>query len=179
MSIGGGAVVPLGRPIYINIFIKAAGGSTSPVPANLAAAAFVDITLPIVSPPTAQSLGGIFVWLSAVYEQGAFLGYVRPAADFNPATGNLTLHLPISSLQGTLFLPSVMIPATVQNFDPNAHIFSGWAANAFDFGSAGAQFTMFTVVGPQVGGRLFVYDPISNNYGWLDVVGVGPSGLPS
>ena len=178
MSVGGGDVVPLGGPIYVNIFIRAADGSTSAVPANLAALALVDLALPIVSPSTAQSPGGIFVWLQAVYDQGAFLGYVRPAADFNPATGNLSLHLPISSLEGTLILPAVMIPAAVQNFDPNAHIFSSWAVNASDFGVAGPQFTTFTVVGPQVGSRVFVYDPISGNYGWLEVAGVGPGGLP-
>jgi hypothetical protein len=178
-SIGGGGFVPVAGPIHINIFIRASDGSTSAVPADLAATTIVDVTLPIISPPAGASPGGTFVWLQAVYANGIFLGYVRPATDFNPATGDLTLHLPISSLQGVLLLPALIVPAAVQNFDLDTHIFSSWAEDAQDFGSAGSQFTTFTVVGPQVAGRVPVYNPVSGNYGWLDVGDVGPSGVPA
>jgi hypothetical protein len=48
-----------------------------------------------------------------------------------------------------------------------------------DFGFAGPQFTTFTVVAPQVVDRLFVYSPVVDNYAWVDVSGVGPSGPPA
>ena len=47
-----------------------------------------------------------------------------------------------------------------------------------DFGVAAPQFTTLTVLGPQVGQRLLVYDLVTNNVGWIDAVGVGPAGAP-
>ncbi len=93
--------------------------------------------------------------------------------------GTSVLRVPISELRGTLFLPTTLIPAYVANFDENVHIFSGPFAEAIDYGIAGPQFTTFTVVAPQLAGRLFVYDPATDNYGWIDVAGVGPVAAPS
>ena len=65
----------------------------------------------------------------------------------------------------------------MQNFDLDVHLYSGPTHDALDFGpSAAPRFTTFTVVAPQLAGRLYVYDPISANYGWLNVSSLGPSG---
>jgi hypothetical protein len=48
-----------------------------------------------------------------------------------------------------------------------------------DYGLAGPQFTIYTVVGPQVAGRIYVFNPTTLNYGWIDASGVGPSGPPA
>jgi len=80
----------------------------------------------------------------------------------------------MADLQGTLFLPAALMPAYVANFDAQAHIYSSPFASATDYGLAGPQYTTFTVVAPQVASRLYVYDPVTDNYGWIDVQGVGP-----
>ncbi|MGH2468941.1 MAG: hypothetical protein ACRDGF_02620 [Chloroflexota bacterium] len=121
-----------------------------------------------------------FAWLEAVYSQaGQFIGYIRPGATFDPSTGLLTLHLSLDGLQGTLFLPVILHVAYVQNFDPLVHIYSGPTAQATDFGVAAPQFTTFTVVSPQVAQRLYVFNPATGNYGWIDAAGVGPAGPPT
>jgi hypothetical protein len=93
--------------------------------------------------------------------------------------GAVGLRVPLASLQGTLFLPATLVPAYVQNFDPGAHIYSGPGADAVDYGVAGPQYTTFTVVAPQLGNRLFVYNPVTENYGWIDARSVGPVPAPS
>jgi hypothetical protein len=106
------------------------------------------------------------------------LGYGRLPATFEPSTGSLVVLAPLGALRGTLFLPAVITPAFVQNFDPLVRMWSGPTSEARDFGLAGPQFTTFTVVAPQIVDRLFVYSPVVSNYGWIDVSGVGPSGPP-
>jgi hypothetical protein len=121
----------------------------------------------------------VFTWLQAIYDgQGNFLGYVRSPADFDASRGANLLHTTVGGLQGTLFLPVTLTPAWVQNFDPLVHMWSGPTLEARDFGFAGPQFTTFTVEAPQIVDRLFVYSPVVNNYGWIDIGGVGPSGPP-
>jgi uncharacterized membrane protein len=46
------------------------------------------------------------------------------------------------------------------------------------FGETGGQFCAFLVVRPQVGARLFVFNPVSQNYFWIDAAAVGPVGAP-
>jgi len=111
-------------------------------------------------------------------------GPLAPAVPLTSASlsplGALSLRLPAGTLQGALFLPAVLVPAYVQNFDPEVHIYSGPGRDAIDYGLAAPQFTTFTVVGPQVGRRIFVYNPATQNYGWIDATGVGPvPGPPS
>jgi hypothetical protein len=83
-----------------------------------------------------------------------------------------------SQLQGTLVLPGIVIRAYLQTFEDNVHIWSSFEAHAVDFGAAGPAFTTFRVIAPQVGSRIFVFNPESNNYGWIDVAGVGPVAPP-
>ena len=72
-----------------------------------------------------------------------------------------------------------LLPAWVQNFDESVHIYSGPTREALDYGVAAPRFTVFPVVAPQVLGRVFVYNPVTENYGWIDVRGVGPAGPPA
>ncbi|HLY63983.1 MAG TPA: plastocyanin/azurin family copper-binding protein, partial [Chloroflexota bacterium] len=163
-SLGGGVVLPAGPPIDIQLQLSA------PSPAG----GIVRLSLPALA-----GSQGTFAWLQAIYDlQGQFLGYIRPAAQFDPVTNSLTFQLSPDDLHGTLFLPAFIVPAWVQNFDAGLHLYSGPTDNAIDFGAAGAQFTTFTVVAPQVAGRLYVYDPLTRNYGWINVASVGPSGAP-
>ena len=91
----------------------------------------------------------------------------------------LTAAVSLDAMQGTLFLPAIITPAYVQSHDPLVRIWSAPTADAVSFGVAGPQFTTYTVVAPQISGRLFVFNPVTSNYGWIDVSGVGPTGPPS
>jgi hypothetical protein len=64
------------------------------------------------------------------------------------------------------------------NHDPATHIWSGPTGDAIDFGVAAPQWTRMTVVGPQVAGRIFVFNPFAADYGWIDAAGTGPVGPP-
>ena len=93
--------------------------------------------------------------------------------------GAVRLRLTLDTLHGALFLPAQVTPAYLQAFDPQAHIYSGPFDTDVDYGVAGPQFTTFTVVAPQVGTRIFVYNPFTQNYGWIDALKVGPVPGPS
>lgn len=82
-------------------------------------------------------------------------------------------------VQGTLFLPVVLRDAWVQSVGSDVHLWSGPAPDSSDFGPAGPVGTVFTVMGPQVLERAYVYDPITDTYGWIDAAGVTPSGPPA
>jgi hypothetical protein len=174
-SLGGGNVVPLGAPSDIKLqitgdgdiagFLKSIGDQT------------LELRLPVLAQPTDPSAQ--FAWLMEIAdENGLFLGYIRVPATFDPATNSLVLQIPVSQFNGTLFLPAIIVPAYVQNFDANIHIYSSPFKEATDFGPAGPQYTTFTVVGPQVIDRVYVFNSTSNNYGWIDVAGVGPVAAP-
>jgi hypothetical protein len=77
-----------------------------------------------------------------------------------------------------LFPPGTVIPAYLQNFEDNVHIWSSFEAHAVDFSAAGPAFTTFRGVAPQGGWRIFVFNPESNNYSWIDVAGLGPVAPP-
>ena len=71
---------------------------------------------------------------------------------------------------------SAFDPRWVQNHR-EAELWSGPDAKAVSFGKA-PQWSYFQVVGPQQGSRLFVWNPRSNNYAYIDASAVGPSGPP-
>jgi len=54
-------------------------------------------------------------------------------------------------------------------------LYTGPVGSAADLGTAGEQFTTFTVVGPAVTGRLPVLDPNTGSVNWIDAAGVGPA----
>jgi hypothetical protein len=115
--------------------------------------------------------------LQGLYEEGRLVG-LEPTAG-RPQPGGWEIDVPAETLGFTPFLPVVLTPAWVQNHDPLVHVWSGPTREARDFGFAGPQFTTFTVVAPQVVDRLFVYSPVVDNFAWIDVFGVGPSGPPA
>jgi hypothetical protein len=93
-----------------------------------------------------------------------------------------------STLERALALPRNLasLPAAgpglvghwVESFVPNAPIWSGPDGRAVAFGTR-PQWSFFLVVAPQQGPRLFVFDPSTQNYAWIDAADVGPSGGPA
>jgi hypothetical protein len=179
-SLGGGTVEALALPVELRVdLLDGAGHRVRLEGAGALPDVTLELDLPVV--PAAEVTApeaGDFAWLHGVYEHGVLLGYVRPAAAFDAATGTLRLRLSLDALQGTHFLPVQLIPAWVQSFDSDVRIWSGPTREALDYGRAGPAFTVFPVVAPQVLGRVFVYNPVTENYGWIDVRGVGPAGPP-
>lgn len=169
-SLGGGVVVPAGRPIDLRLDLRDASGN--PVIPSVDGTT-VDVTLPVL--PIDPGTEGTFAWLVATYDADGFAGYERPPAAFDPATNRTTLALSPAQLQGTLFLPAMVVPATVLTIDPEARMWSSPWADANDFGPAGPALTGLAVVAPQVRGRIYVYNPTTSNYGWIDGDLVGPA----
>jgi len=66
------------------------------------------------------------------------------------------------------------IPFWIQTYLPT-NLWSGTDPSAVDFGPV-PQFSYFRVVVPQSGPRLFVYNPLTMNYAYLDASVAGPSG---
>lgn len=170
-SLGGGIVVPLTGPIDLTVTLQDGSGNTIPMPVSLASQN-IQLELPVLA-------SGVFAWLRELDVNGQFAGYIRDAATFDPNQNGLVISVPLGSLSGTLFLPAQLQPAWVSNFDPNVHMWSGPTTDASDFGTAGPQGTIFPVVGPQVLNRIYVFDPVTQGYGWIDASGIGPSGAPS
>lgn len=171
-SLGGGNVRPLDKPVDLHVRLEdVRTGQALPPPPALANAS-VTVHLPL--DPLPSQGDGQFAWLMEVRDGQEFLGYMRLPASFDPTSGALFYSISLASLQGTLFLPALIVPAYVANFDPNVHIWSGPTSVAIDFGVAAPQFTIMEVVGPQVGTRIFVFNSASGNYGWIDAAGVGP-----
>jgi hypothetical protein len=162
-SLGGGVVVPVSGPIDIKATVKDGGGGVVPLRSGTKADVGVRVDLPVTADALRVDRNGVFTWLQAIYDDTGFLGYLRPPAEFDAATNSVTLRPSASSVTGTLFLPSVLVPAWVANFDPEVHVYSGPTASADDFGVAGPQFTTFPVVGPQVAHRIYVFNPITEN----------------
>lgn len=160
-----------GPPVTLHLLLEDGQGHTLPLPDSLAGQS-VQVELPVLAQ-------GPFAWLQELDVNGQFAGYVRPAATFDPGQNGLQITLPVASLSQTLYLPAILQNAWVSSFDRNVHIWSGPTTDAVDFGLAGPQGAIFPVVGPQVLGRIYVFDPATGGYGWIDASGVGPSGPPT
>ncbi|NBT25251.1 MAG: hypothetical protein EBT09_01550, partial [Actinobacteria bacterium] len=165
-SLGGGTVVPLSAPFAVSVSAPDTG-----------AEALIAIQMPSIR----VAKGDVFAYL---YSTGGgtgpgFAGYLRAPAEFDPPTGRQKWTLRVDEAADVLFMPVALRPAFVQNFADDAHIYSGPNEGAIDFGVAGPQFTTFTVVAPQVGYRIYVYNPETKGYGWIDARGVGPSEAPT
>jgi len=161
-SLGGGNVVPLGLPFTFKVLSDSRS-------------ARVQFSLPSIKVGSGQTLGYLY---SIASSTGGFAGYLRAPAEFDAATTRQTWTLSTAEVADMLILPVALQPAFVQNFNADAHIYSGPDEFGVDFGEAGPAFTTFTVVGPQVGTRIYVYSPVSGGYGWIEASGVGPSGPP-
>lgn len=160
-SLGGGSVIPLGAPFSVTV----AGNKSSSV-------AF---SLPSITVAPNLEFGYL---AQASDSSGAFIGYIRADAKFVPSSGRQEFSVGVGDLSGAFMLPAAFQPAYVQNFGADLQIYSGWDDKAASFGPAGPQFTTFRVVAPQIGKRIYVFNPVTDNYGWIDAEGVGPAGPP-
>ena len=173
-SLGGGVARPVAPPMDLKLTLEDLRTSQQQRVPDAMRALSVTVSLPVLASVASDPQQGNFAWLIEVQEDGQFLGYFLLSGGFDPATGKLTYQVPVSQLQGTLFLPVMLQPASVASFDPLVHIWSSPFKDAVDFGFAGPQFTVFPVLGPQVGQRILVYDPVTAGVGWIDASGVGP-----
>lgn len=202
-SLGGGIADRLAPPIDVQIYAQIVSSRTDiPIPDPVRPLE-VYVALPVLDVeallPQAGSLNDApgsaaalargelagqdapkneFTWLMEVMEDGRFLGYYRLDGVYDPETNRVIYRVPVSLLQGTLFLPVVLRQTYVAN-----HVLEGiniWSSpfkDAVDFGPATTkQWTVFPVRAPQVGQRILVENPNTGGLGWIDVTGIGPSG---
>ena len=165
-SLGGGTVTPLSAPFAVAIVAPAGAGENA-----------IGVQMPSIPVAT----GEVFAYL---FSTGGgtgpgFTGYLRAPAEFDPSTGRQKWSIRIDEAADVLFMPVALQPAYVANFGEETHIYSSPSEGAIDFGEAGPQFTTFTVVAPQVGYRIYVYNPITKGYGWIDAREVGPTTAPA
>ena len=172
-KLGGGDVRPIAPPVDIQLQAVDVPSSQQVALPNTVADQVFHVVLPVPSATT--NPGEITTWLVEVQEDGEFLGYMRLPAKFDAATNTVTFSLSGSMLHGTLFLPAVLQPSEVENFDGQVHMWSSPLRTAVDFGEAAPQWTRFQVLGPQVGKRILVHNPVTDNDGWIDADGVGPA----
>ncbi len=187
-SLGGGGITPLGMPFDLRMAVIAANGNGIPLKNLADPNPGGDVSLPTVQvamPIPARYLNGgngTFAYLLGLYDDPpsqSFLGYLRPPATFDARAGTQTLEQPIDGFGGSLILPVNLVPSFVTTLSADARLWSSPTANAIDFGLVGGQFTILTVVAPQIGFRINVYNPITNNYGWINVDAVGPANAPA
>ena len=106
------------------------------------------------------------------------VGWVDAAAvgPEDPAKANLPLLPPA---EATLALPS-----SVKTISATVHVYAHEGPAAIDFGLVGPSGTALTVIGPALEGRVFVFNPVTENYGWVNLAEVvtidgSPVGQPA
>ena len=94
------------------------------------------------------------------------VGWVDAAAvgPEDPAKANLPLLPPA---EATLALPS-----SVKTNSATVHVYAHEGPAAIDFGLVGPSGTALTVIGPALEGRVFVFNPVTENYGWVNLAEV-------
>ena len=93
----------------------------------------------------------------------------------DPAKSNLPLLPPAEALLG--------FPKAVKTIDATVHVYAHEGPSAIDFGLVGPSGTALTVIGPALEGRVFVFNPMTENYGWVNLTDVvtmdgAPVGVP-
>jgi hypothetical protein len=75
------------------------------------------------------------------------------------------------------------LPNSVRTRSAFVHVYAHEGPSAIDFGLVGPSGTALTVIGPALEGRVFVFNPVTENYGWVNLTDVvtmdgAPVGVP-
>jgi hypothetical protein len=173
-SLGGGNAVRLAPPVDLQLVARDVATSAEVTLPNGALALTYVVSLPVLAQPTSPD--ETFTWLVAVEEAGHFLGYMRYPSTFDAHTNTLTFELTGERLQTISVLPVILQPSRVQTFLGDVHSWSSPFAGGVDFGVLGPVWDSYTVLAPQVGGRIGILSPDSSTMIWIDASGVGPAG---
>jgi hypothetical protein len=173
-SLGGGNAVRLAPPVDLRLLARdLASGSEVAVPNGALVQTYL-VSLPVLAVPSGAD--EIFAWLVAVEEDGQFLGYMRYPSTFNPRTNTLQFEISGQGLQTISVLPVILQPSRVQAFMGDVHTWSSPFKGGVDFGGLGPAWDSYTVLAPQVGGRIGILSPDGSGMIWIDASGVGPAG---
>jgi ribosomal protein S28E/S33 len=165
-SLGGGSVVPLGAPFALRVTAPDSAGETA-----------IGVQMPSIPVGRGEVLAYLFSIGGGIGP--GFAGYLRAPAEFDAQTGRQMWSLRLDEVRDVLFLPVSLRPAYVANHVEDAHIYSSAFDAAIDFGPVGERLITLTVVAPQVAGRIYVYNPDSKGYGWVNANEVGPAEPPA
>ena len=103
------------------------------------------------------------------------------------ATPRPTLAVPAQVTPTTRPVPTPVTEEAAEPFEPfwvrNHRITELWSGasvgpDTISFGATSGQFCSFLVVLPPEGDRLYVLNPYSRDYLWIDAADVGPAGAP-
>ena len=64
------------------------------------------------------------------------------------------------------------LPSSVKTISATVHVYAHEGPAATDFGLVGPAGTALTVIGPALEGRVFVFNPVTENYGWVNLAEV-------
>jgi hypothetical protein len=110
------------------------------------------------------------------YAPGVQVTYHLSVSGIAPAFSTPAAAPPPPTTAATASPASAFQPFWVENFVVTP-IWSGADSAAISFGNA-PQFSSFLVVRAQTSSRLYVFNPRTGNYGYVDAAAVGPSGPP-
>jgi hypothetical protein len=167
-----GLVHPVGHPLRLHLRTEDAQSGAEVQLDPDTAAMLVTVKLPILGP--ARQADSEFGWLAEVRQNGQFVGYRRLDTTFDAASNTLDSALPLGDLSDTLLLPAMLAPTFARAADDDTHLWSSPLADAVDFGTLANADTTLHVVGPNVAGRVYVYDWTTASYGWVDADKLAP-----
>jgi len=153
-----------------NVFGLLAGGFAQLAPAPSSIPGFDALTLGYVidadSPegenPNHFPIGTLVIVAPSVITKDPVAGVISANLNF------------IGSVVGVVTNPV----GYVQTLTPNAPVLSSFDQSNAQVFSNKSQFTYLQVTEPQIGNRLLVIDPDTNNYAYVNATDVGPSGPP-
>jgi len=173
-----GRLRPVGTPIRVRVRAEDVETGAQTALSDDLASKSVGLQLPVLASGS-QPDGGEFAWLAEVRQSGQFVGYRRLDTTYDGTSNTLQATMSLAELDDTLLLPAILEPAFAHASDPNVHLWSSAIPDgAVDFGVLTDPNALLTVVGPNVAGRLYVYDPVSTSYGWADADAMAPAGVP-
>ncbi|MDE3075387.1 MAG: hypothetical protein KGJ86_08150, partial [Chloroflexota bacterium] len=106
---------------------------------------------------------------------GTFVIFPPSATTLDTASGTITVQTQaIGSILSVVTNPV----GYVQTTTPDAPLTSSFDPPTSQTFSTKSQFSYLQVVEPQIGSRLLVLDPDTNNYAYVNSTDVGPSGAP-
>ena len=110
--------------------------------------------------------GRVFVF-SPVTENYGWVNLAEVVTLDGGAIGQATPAQPASKVSGAPVL--ITLPKNVKTLSPTAHVFAHEGPDAIDFGPVGPTGTVLTVTGPALAERIFVFNPVTENYGWVNL----------
>jgi hypothetical protein len=166
VSITNASTVPIttfGAPITVTIRYSSADlAMANGDPSLLTVAYLIDANSPQIENP----LG---------FPVGTWVFFPPSAVKIDPVGGTISVT---TQALGSVVAVFANPPGYVQALASPTNLYSSFDPQTASQLDGKGQFSYLQVIEPQIGSRLFVLDPITQNYAYVNAVDVGPSGPP-